>query len=325
MPSCIRHKPGPVMNRPKPDWHNFHHKEVRDLAWAVFSTPLMAQLPGCDAQLCAPGAEAADWHWLEALDRQPEPLLTALAAGNSTRLGLYFERLWLFYLQHHPRWALLAHNLPINQAGRTLGAFDFLCRQGEQFWHLELTVKFYLGVGQTAQPEAWPQWRGPDTRDRLDIKLGRLRDHQLALSQSTHSAAVLRDLAGGEVIWQRGLVMKGYYFYPGASDPRHPHPPPVGAHPRHLRGTWWYLDQFLPHLNTGHWHRPNKMAWLSPVQLHKPDTAVPGPAMQQLIRETVGEAQRPVLLTRMAPHGGAWHEQERMFVVPDYWPGTALP
>ena len=317
------------MNRSKRDLRDFQHQAVRDLAWAVFSTPLMERLPGSDARLFAPRAEAADWRWLEQLDRQPEPLVAALAAGSSTRLGLYFERLWQFYLQQHPRWALLAHNLPIDHAGRTLGAFDFLCRKEKQFWHLELTVKFYLGVTGTTQPEAWQQWRGPDTSDRLDIKLERLRDHQLALSQSRHSAAVLRDLvgnvAGDDTSWQRGLVMKGYYFYPGNADPRHPHPSPAGAHPLHPRGTWCYLDEFLPQLNTGHWYRPNKMAWLSPVQLREPDGPVSGPAMKQVLRETVGDAQRPVLLTRVAPHEGAWHEQERMFVVPDYWPGTARP
>lgn len=317
------------MSRRKPDWRNFQHQAVRDLAWAIFSTPLMARLPGSDAQLCAASAEAADWHWLEQLDRQPEALLRALAAAPSTRLGLYFERLWQFYLQQHPRWELLAHNLPIYQAGRTLGAFDFLCRQGQQCWHLELTVKFYLGVTETAQPEAWPQWRGPDTSDRLDIKLERLRDHQLALSQNPHSAEVLRavaeNAAGQDVCWQRGLVMKGYYFYPGAADTRHPHSPPVGAHPQHLKGTWWHLDEFLPRLNTAYWHRPSKMAWLSPVQLPAPEAPIPGPATQQVLREIVGEAQRPVLLMRMALHEGIWHEQERVFVVPNYWPGTARP
>lgn len=317
------------MSKTPPDCSHFQHQAVRDLAWAVFSTPLMAQLSGSDAHLCAPKADREDWQWLEALDRQPEPLQAALAAGKSTRLGLYFEKLWQFYFQEHPRWALLAHNLPITRAGRTLGAFDFLCRQGAQFWHLEMTVKFYLGVHGAAQPEAWPQWRGPDTNDRLDIKLERLRDHQLALSHSPHSVNALSKIAEGaarlDVSWQRGLVMKGYYFYPGVSDQSHVHPPPLGAHPRHLRGTWWHLDQFLPRLNTGHWHRPNKLAWLSPVQLREPEAPMSEPAMRQLLRETVEEAQRPVLLTRMALNQRVWHEQERVFVVPGYWPGTALP
>lgn len=313
------------MKQTLPNWHSFKHKVVRDLAWAVFSSPLMGLLPGSDAQIYAPSADTEDWQWLEQLDRQPEPLVSALAAGSSTRLGLYFERLWQFYLQHRANWTLLAHNLPVTQEGRTLGAFDFLLRQDEQLWHLELTVKFYLGVSGLTQPEAWHQWRGPDSSDRLDIKLERLRTHQLALSQHPESAKLLGDLAGDGVSWQRGLVMKGYYFYPGNSGSHHSHPSPIGAHPSHLRGTWWYLDEFLSQIHTGHWHLPSKMSWLSPVQLFEPSALVSGPALAQALRETVGEAQRAVLLTRMAPHAGAWHEQERVFVVPAYWPGTAFP
>lgn len=313
----------------QPDWRHYQHQAVRDLAWAVFSTPLMAQLPGSDAQLVAPRADAADLRWLEQLDRYPEPLLSALSAGHSTRLGLYFERLWLFYLQQHARWALLAHNLPVTRAGRTLGAFDFLCRHDEQWWHLELTVKFYLGsyLGNkgAARPQDWQQWLGPDTSDRLDIKLERLRDHQLALSQNPHSAAVLKTVAAEDARWQRGLVMKGYYFYPGRSDRPLPHPAPEAAHPLHERGTWWYLDEFLPQLSTGYWYRPSKMTWLSPVQLREPQRPLSGPAMHQALQELVGEAQRPVLLARMAPQGSAWHEQERVFVVPNHWPGVARP
>src|SRR5690625_6850789 len=128
----------------QPDWRHYQHQAVRDLAWAVFSTPLMAQLPGSDAQLVAPRADAADLRWLEQLDRYPEPLLSALSAGHSTRLGLYFERLWQFYLLQHARCALLAHNLPVTRAGRILGAFDFLFCYDELWWLMVLIVPLYL-------------------------------------------------------------------------------------------------------------------------------------------------------------------------------------
>src|SRR5690625_7284385 len=99
----------------QPDWRHYQHQAVRDLAWAVFSTPLMAQLPGSDAQLVAPRADAADLRWLEQLDRYPEPLVSALSAGHSTRVGLYFDGLWLFCVQRHARSEVRACSLPVQR------------------------------------------------------------------------------------------------------------------------------------------------------------------------------------------------------------------
>ena len=58
--------------------------------------------------------------WLVQLDEQPEPLLAHLAARRSRRLGLYFESLWHFFLQQDPATDLLATNLAVRTADRTL-------------------------------------------------------------------------------------------------------------------------------------------------------------------------------------------------------------
>src|SRR5690606_32898773 len=133
-------------------------------------------------------------HWLADLDRDPRPLLEALADRHSSRLGLYFESLWKFYIEQHPDWELLGHNLQIGSAGRTRGAFDFLCRYRDEYWHLELAMKLYLGLKDSLDPGAWHQWWGPNCNDRLDIKLNHLTQRQLTLSTDPQGREALDTL-----------------------------------------------------------------------------------------------------------------------------------
>ena len=108
---------------------------VRDLAWACFSPPLLHN----DQLLADPGGLTNCYleltpqrrDWLAALDRDPSALLEHLAVNAPRRLGLYFERLWHFFLQADPAVELLAHNLPVRDGGVTLGEFDCLyyCRR----------------------------------------------------------------------------------------------------------------------------------------------------------------------------------------------------
>jgi hypothetical protein len=99
--------------------------EVRDLAWACFSPPLMdtARLAvgRADVENCSFPLTPLRRAWLEKLDRDASPLLTHLSVLHSRRLGVYFESLWHFFLAQDPEVELVAHNLPVTSDGRTLG------------------------------------------------------------------------------------------------------------------------------------------------------------------------------------------------------------
>src|SRR3546814_6097591 len=58
-------------------------------------------------------------HWLRQLDRDSYPLLHCLSQGRTRRLGLYYERLWQFAVQHAPGIELIAANLPIRSEEHT--------------------------------------------------------------------------------------------------------------------------------------------------------------------------------------------------------------
>lgn len=309
-------------------YQQFHYQPVRDLGWTYLSPPLLHNLPGSDARIWSYGKSHRDPAWLAALDQNPEPLLRELAKSKSTRLGIYYENLLRFIWQQDPRIHLLAHNMQVQMPdigtikGSTQGAFDFLLRNGDEFWHIESAVKFYLGVPDgSAGPSRWQQWIGPDCNDRLDIKLNHLREHQLALSTDQHAQKKLTELAGGAKTWHRGLCMQGYFFYPA----RQVMAAPVASNPEHLRGDWWHLQGFLEHCTSGYWLVLPRDRWLSPAQTSDIHQLYSGDNLREILQHWIAGRQKPQLLAVMQKEGEIWVESARSFVVPDHWPWTDLP
>lgn len=319
--------PQSITNAGRPSQLNtleFGHQAVRDLAWSCFSTPLMEGLPQSQARQLLPELDSANLAWLRALDHDPELLHKALAQRHSTRLGLYFEALWLFYFNQHPDWELLGHNQQVSSGGQTLGAFDFLCKYRDEYWHLEAAVKLYLGV---PDPQGrcinWNQWWGPKCNDRLDLKLERLAQHQLELGEMPAGRARLDQLAKSSTVWHKGLILRGYFFYPALFHPRLNGP--ANCHPNHLRGEWWQLDDFLARDLEADWRILPRGEWLGPAVVEQHASLLSGKNLREQLSRQVGLENRPQLLAKMAPKGAIWTEQERLFVVPNAWPGCYSP
>ena len=170
---------------------------VRDLAHACFGHNLLNQFDGLgntfndkpsNAEIRSPDIALTEERlaWLQYLDRRPNSLHAHLDALKTRRLGMYFEALWQFFIQHDSQLELIAHNVAVVDGGRTLGEFDILYRDihSNEGAHLELAVKFFLNqqLDSNASP-ALDQWLGPNTNDRLDKKQHRnpLRLHLLIL------------------------------------------------------------------------------------------------------------------------------------------------
>ena len=210
---------------------------VRDLAWACFSQPMLRSdrlhsggepLGNCTLQLTAQRRT-----WLDALDECPEDLLQHLGQPAPARLGLYFERLWHFFLEADEDTELVAHNLPVRAEGHTVGEFDciYYCRKRKRHVHLELAVKFYL-QRPGSDGHDWAHWLGPNREDRLDRKLTRLLQHQLQLGVMPAARPVLAQLGIEDL--DRELEVKGRLF-------------------RSLGGDCVYPDACLPPLQPT-WH-----------------------------------------------------------------------
>jgi hypothetical protein len=295
------------------------------------SPPLLQNLPDSDAQIWVNTNYRECHHWLTQVDRDPNKLYRQLAQAKSTRLGIYFENLWDFYWQHQPHTKLLARNVQLrtkaaNENDITRGAFDFLIRIADEFYHIETAVKFYLGVPDGADgPSKWHQWLGPNCNDRLDLKLTRLIQHQLPLSQQPFAQPMLNRLSDGEHKWQRALGLHGYFFYPAKQIMA----APVASNPHHLRGEWWHLQDFIAEgiasSNAGYWLLLPRDRWLSPAQTVDIHELYSGKNFLELVQHWVGAHERPILLAAMQKEDGLWLEQKRCFVVPNHWPWIERP
>lgn len=291
---------------------------VRDLAWACFSPALLTLetlAPEAGATDAKPALTASRTNWLRQLDQQPQPLLSWLQARPATRLGLYFETLWQFFLAEDSDTALLAHNMPVRSSGQTLGEFDCLyyCRRRERPVHLELAVKFYLGHRSTtlgAQESTAAEWLGPNTVDRLDLKLTRLLTHQSRLSLSP---------AGRELLSKQGLeqplreiALRGALFQP-AQDALSP---PPGYNTALPLGSWQVLRHWRNEVTAqARFVLLPRLRWLSPVRASNEKQSAD--ELQTQLEQHFARGGRPQLVARVDDMGC---ELERYFLASDRWP-----
>ena len=193
---------------------DFKHQSVRDLAWAISSPPLISSPGG----LCLwpdhgwyQDAYEESLSILIDTDRDPAQLEKLLAQQKDRRLGKYFETMWAYWFDRHPRYQVIANNLQIIIDNETLGEMDFIIldRHSGLTMHWEVAVKFYLGIGDTRQLDSW---YGPNLRDRLDIKVAHLHSRQSAISADPRVRRWL--LQQSICIDQCTVIMKGRLYYP---------------------------------------------------------------------------------------------------------------
>lgn len=282
---------------------SFKQPLVRQLAWACFSPPLIADFSNLADKVTAPAFELHEdrYRQLMALDADPSPLEHYLAENcRSQRLGLVFESLWHFFLLNDPETELIAHNLPIRDGGTTLGEFDVLycCRRRQRTIHLELAVKYFMANAQPAKDgNAFSYWLGPNSRDRLDIKWQRMLSHQLALVNTPAAQSALNELGVSGV--EQEVAIKGWLFHNRNATVMH-----SSINPAHQRGLWWPRSQFFDKENLADWHYLVKPQWLADEETAtKIDDAV-----LELSKN------RPVMLINTAG--------ERMMLTPDHWPDS---
>lgn len=286
------------------------HPTVRDLFWACFSPSLLAE--GCyrhQTHVWQRPLLVEDQRWLLQLDQHPAPLLTALSYPPCHLLGVYFERLWQFYLRHSPTCDLLAHNIQLHQGKTTLGELDFVyqCHIRQRVIHMEVAVKYYLAtytLRSLVAESDWSQWLGPACRDRLDLKLNKLLDQQCQLTQHALGQQCLQQL--GVSSCDKELLIKGRLFYPYQMTPI----PPKSHHQIHLRGNWLFASQFhkLFTQSSLQWARVDKPNWFA-IDRHA------GIALTQL-----PDISKPIYCVAF----DAKQQCHHYMVVPDSWPDWIL-
>lgn len=297
-----------------------HDPAVRDLAWVIGAPGLLDPLfPAYQAQV-ADDAWCRDQlqhraGWLSELDLTPQSLHQFITARPTRRLGHYFELLIQFWLSHNPDTKLIASNLQVQNQQRTLGEYDLLFSDASTAaCHWEAAVKFYLQVEPLAEQRVFI---GPGTQDRLDLKLGKVFQHQLLLGQTTAGQQALPD---GLTISKAQAYIKGYLFYHATNSTILTIP---GISADHLSG-WWirHTLEKLPLTSTeNRWIILPRLRWLAPALLAEDADVLCYAAMTTQLDLHFGACDEAVLVFEMSQvESGQWREQSRGFVVCKTWP-----
>jgi len=311
--------------------YSYKNREVRDLAWACFSPPLLLSEelsePGQALANCGLSFTPQRQAWLRQVDSKPYALHDHLNKLHNSRLGLYFETLWHFFLGQDRQVDLIAHNLPIRDQGRprghTVGEFDclYFCRERNRHFHLELAVKYFLSHRQstTNQPRShWHEWLGPGNRDHLDRKIKHLTQHQILLGDHPAARQQLDELGIDSLI--KEVEIKGYLFQSLAD----PLPAPRGFNPKHRLALWLTINTLGDFVNQQQDSRYCVLAkshWLSLASASaQAKPLLPGRALIENLAEHFNRDSRPRLV---AAFNAAGDEEQRFFVTGQSWPTTS--
>jgi uncharacterized protein len=296
---------------------------VRDLAWLLSSPPLVRAQPPA-GELAHPfetaDEAAATAAWLIDLDRDARTLRQAIAATRIVRLGRYAECLLGYFLQSGPAARLVAANLALRLAGRTIGECDFLVETASgRRLHWELAVKCYLHAGGDRAELA--DYVGPNLQDRFDLKLAHLLGHQLPLSAREEFAAL-----GYAGPWRAQMFVKGRLFYRW----RDAAPAAPAVDPAHHRGFWVTRHEwpaFCADRPEALWGVLPRLAWLAPrPPVTNEESGAAGLSSVAMLAQRLAQQTGPTMVAafqREAGAAGRWRETERGFVVPDDWPEQA--
>lgn len=284
-------------------------RSLRHLYWLCEAPPLLSDARVFDLASCLP----QDYPSRIARLAHAKDLVQSIENAATGRLGSYFERLYACLLTEVMGWEVLAQNVPVREAGRTLGELDFLVRNARtgEVEHHEIAVKFYLGDMQNG-----PFWYGPNSRDRLDLKTDRLLQHQARIAERAVTRECLVQ-SGLPVPVRSRVLMAGYLFYPCDQQML----APQGLPDNHLRGYW----QRAADVGTRQLascvvlHKPD---WLGPwQQTEKPD---PSEAIEQAVAIAKGGSAQLFAQLKLNRANGCWYEAQRFFLVPDDWPAQGV-
>ncbi len=227
-----------------------------------------------------------------------------LMAHRTGQLGRYVEILVYTVLSLADDIEDLKANIQVFDGTATRGEFDLLYKRGGNWWHMELAVKFYLGVGNCADPF---NWHGPARRDTLGRKLARMNDHQLLLAQTTTGRLTLKQFGIAEVTSQ--ALVFGRLFHPHFVWKAGSFCVPALIAANHPKG-WWSEARAMPSNGRVQWRELVKSDWLAAASRDGP-----GPCRNPEFCKLT----RPTQYSAFAETVGQGQERHRVFVVPDGW------
>jgi len=288
---------------------------AKELVQTVGSAPLMSNQ-----------SEETSFHWGESAN---EEMLASLCDSEAMqrvaawgiqdkpftthgRLGHRFERLIEAWFTLHPDWTVHAANAVIQGEDRTLGELDLLLERHDEWIHLELACKFYLGVGKSKR---WNQWVGIDPTDRLDLKLKTFQ-RQVQLSKLSEAAEWLVDC--GWRVDKQHCWMKGWFFH-HFSELSQPVPPQFASQ-KYPSGWWSHArDWSMVWSKAGEWIALQPEHWLRTRHPAKDIHLLESPTA---IDKLWNMGRSGIMVCLASWNGQEWVESSRGIVVPNAWPAS---
>ncbi len=194
------------------------NKWVSDLTWVISSPSLLENQKGTNKSLIL----GTKWHearynesiqWLCDLDEDPTPLNEWMDSSKDKRIGSLFERLITFWLKFGPGpLRLIKNGLQIIENKHTLGELDFIVFNEEEneFWSIEVAVKFYIGVNKSYEMK---DFVGPRVMDTLRRKWNHLIEKQSRLHKNPVAQKAILNLTEGRQVIPK-IYIKGRLFVP---------------------------------------------------------------------------------------------------------------
>lgn len=275
-----------------------HAHEQRDFAWCIKSAPLVSA-----------GDVYPSDSFFESLTVDSQSHFPPVPHPHRFRLGQHFEHIWQAWFAQQNEFELILSNLQVRNSKRTLGEFDFIVEHCGHIEHWEVAIKFYLGYGDLANPASW---HGPNTTDKLAIKLARLNEHQLRLSELPEAQSLLEER--GLTVRARRCVVKGRLFYPLKQFLTSSCEPPECAAPNHEQGWWLPRDEFAYAFEGCRFVLLEKINWLSRLEGIETEAASSlDEFLTYLHSDAVEQATHVAVIDKLG------HEQSRGFVVNERW------
>lgn len=238
-------------------WKHYKHKTVRDLAWCLYSEPIVNNAIATEDFMFKQGYISFEKHLIE-LDKNPKPLIDFLENKNTHRLGHYFEHLVFYWLTVSSRYELIEKNIPVRTTkGISKGEVDLIVYDKKKgiHEHWELAVKFFLAHQNANQRSIYI---GPNANDFLHLKLQKLHDHQCKILKTDEGKRVLNHLNIKTV--KTKLFIKGILFY----HPKQLFIIPKNIHSLHQQSWWIYLREANDFFKEEHQFKLlHKKDWLS--------------------------------------------------------------
>ena len=310
----------------------FTASAVRHLTWCLLSPPLATVN---SIQNLSISDNKTLISWLDQLNKNPSHLLQYIQKNNHRLLGSYFECLWQYFFLYGPNSHLLGHHVQVSDDKQTLGELDILAKLHDQPFHIELAVKFYLQRPNTSGSEP-AHWVGPQSHDRLDIKLDKLQQKQFPFlyHPCTNKLLIEKHLDHN---YAQALALKGYLFREYATESLMPETLPEACEQDSTDkliqspnlASWLHAKDIQKVLGkpNSHWAILDKHQWLGPCFLQADELVSSAPQIQSTIHQHFYENTHPkktfaLMLIRLQRVTEGYLESERYFIVHDQWPAS---